>query len=458
MIFREMINFCLKIKIVMLIAVLFFSVYPKYAVANDDTRTVYYVNATSGSDSNNGKSLETPWRTINKVNSTKFSPGDTVLFKCGNNWEENLVIPSSGTSTKPIFFGSYGIGDYPQLYRVSLWAGKKYVRISKLNMKMREGAALSIESGEDIVIDDCIIDGDHKSYNHAAVIYGLTKYGWANAIVIKNSKFKDAGTVENPVCNLSINGLSHNILIANNISYNASDNNMQAYSNKAETGPYNVIFRGNELYNSRKAHGLEIGWNVHNSVVEKNRCYGNKICGLIVVNSHDNVIKNNIVYDNVEEMACYGESYNNLWLNNTILFGDRTVKGMWFRAKHGAGNVFMNNIVVGNNSNFPELIINGAEEVESDYNCFYDEKGTKFEYKNLIYTSLDSYQSMSNQDIHSIEKDPRLIDEKYDLKSNSPCINAGITHLGVLDDFRGIERPQGVKYDIGAYEHVLKFE
>ena len=40
----------------------------------------------------------------------------------------------------------------------------------------------------------------------------------------------------------------------------------------------------------------------------------------------------------------------------------------------------------------------------------------------------------------------------YTLKSNSPCIDSG-TPLDINYDLNGIYRPQGSKYDIGAYEY-----
>jgi hypothetical protein len=43
----------------------------------------YYVKST-GSDSNSGLSDALAWKTISKVNSQTFSPGDTILFNCGD--------------------------------------------------------------------------------------------------------------------------------------------------------------------------------------------------------------------------------------------------------------------------------------------------------------------------------------------------------------------------------------
>ena len=58
------------------------------AVAKDieakTTGTTYYVDSTSGNDENNGTSENAPWKSLEKVNSTVFQPGDQILFKTGS--------------------------------------------------------------------------------------------------------------------------------------------------------------------------------------------------------------------------------------------------------------------------------------------------------------------------------------------------------------------------------------
>jgi len=72
----------------------------------------YYVDATLGDDSNPGTQSQ-PWKTISKVNSSSFNPGDKIYFKRGEVWREQLTVPSSGEEGNPITFGAYGSGDKP---------------------------------------------------------------------------------------------------------------------------------------------------------------------------------------------------------------------------------------------------------------------------------------------------------------------------------------------------------
>lgn len=76
----------------------------------------YYVDAGAGSDGASGNQPSTAWRSISRVNSATFQPGDRVLFKRGGVWREQLTINDSGESGSPIVFGSYGTGDAPVVW------------------------------------------------------------------------------------------------------------------------------------------------------------------------------------------------------------------------------------------------------------------------------------------------------------------------------------------------------
>ena len=72
----------------------------------------YFVDATLGVDGAAGTELA-PWKTISKVNGEAYSAGDSISFKKGELWREQLTVPSSGSSGNPITFGAYGSGSAP---------------------------------------------------------------------------------------------------------------------------------------------------------------------------------------------------------------------------------------------------------------------------------------------------------------------------------------------------------
>lgn len=74
----------------------------------------YYVSF-SGSDSNSGRSENEAWRTLEKVNSVTFSPGDSILFCADDIWIGQLSPKGSGSKEHFIYIGSYGKGRKPYI-------------------------------------------------------------------------------------------------------------------------------------------------------------------------------------------------------------------------------------------------------------------------------------------------------------------------------------------------------
>jgi parallel beta-helix repeat protein len=75
--------------------------------------TTYYVDSMNGRDDNNGVSAATAWKTLARISSSKFMPGDNVLLRRGSVWREQLNFPSSGSVGSPIVIDAYGQGESP---------------------------------------------------------------------------------------------------------------------------------------------------------------------------------------------------------------------------------------------------------------------------------------------------------------------------------------------------------
>ncbi|MBF8187328.1 discoidin domain-containing protein [Nonomuraea sp. K274] len=71
--------------------------------------TDYFVDATNGHDDASGTSRETAWSSLAKVNATTFRPGDRILLKAGEQWQDEQLWPKgSGGAGKPIIISAYG--------------------------------------------------------------------------------------------------------------------------------------------------------------------------------------------------------------------------------------------------------------------------------------------------------------------------------------------------------------
>ena len=77
--------------------------------------TVFYLNASTGNDSNTGTSTGAPWKTLSAIGSHSFSAGDVIAFNRGQTFTGTATINSSGASTNPITITAYGSGSQPLL-------------------------------------------------------------------------------------------------------------------------------------------------------------------------------------------------------------------------------------------------------------------------------------------------------------------------------------------------------
>ncbi|MFG2133712.1 discoidin domain-containing protein [Streptomyces sp. NPDC048751] len=69
----------------------------------------YFIDATRGRDSAAGTSRATAWRTLAKANATTFQPGDRILLKAGEQWQDQQLWPKgSGSAGRPITISAYG--------------------------------------------------------------------------------------------------------------------------------------------------------------------------------------------------------------------------------------------------------------------------------------------------------------------------------------------------------------
>ncbi len=82
--------------------------------------TTYYVDtaADAGGDGTTQEltGANCAFKTIAQVNAGSFAAGDSMLFKKGCTWREQLTIPTAGSAGNPITYGSYGSGASPKIY------------------------------------------------------------------------------------------------------------------------------------------------------------------------------------------------------------------------------------------------------------------------------------------------------------------------------------------------------
>lgn len=97
----------------------FLLVFVLFGFARHVNAATYYVDSVNGSDSNTGLSTSLSWQTLAKVKKASLLPGDSVLFKRGDDFRSDdiyytdtsnrmWILTQSGTPNNPITFGAYG--------------------------------------------------------------------------------------------------------------------------------------------------------------------------------------------------------------------------------------------------------------------------------------------------------------------------------------------------------------
>lgn len=72
----------------------------------------YYVSP-SGNDAASGLSVKDAWKSIDKINSVTFQPGDKILLESGKTFPGQMVLKGSGTPENPILLSSFGGPERP---------------------------------------------------------------------------------------------------------------------------------------------------------------------------------------------------------------------------------------------------------------------------------------------------------------------------------------------------------
>ena len=81
----------------------------------------YYVHAGAGSDSADGLSEATAWKSLKRLNKTSFQPGDALFLRAGEVFYGQFQSDDSGAAGKPIKLTSYGDGPKPRIAAQGLY-------------------------------------------------------------------------------------------------------------------------------------------------------------------------------------------------------------------------------------------------------------------------------------------------------------------------------------------------
>ncbi|CQR53576.1 hypothetical protein [Paenibacillus riograndensis] len=111
--------------------------------------TTYYVDSALGNDNAAGNSETSAWKTLTKVNTVTFNPGDRILLKAGGVWSNQyLDLKGSGTEGSPIVVD--GSGSKPLIHFGNTSVNGEGFGVRLRNVSYWEINNLEITSGEQL--------------------------------------------------------------------------------------------------------------------------------------------------------------------------------------------------------------------------------------------------------------------------------------------------------------------
>jgi hypothetical protein len=250
------------------------------------------------------------------------------------------------------------------------------------------------------------------------------------------------------------------------------------------------------LRNNYSAIAPEVGWNrlednearfgIH--IYDENEC--GEYTGIFKV--HDNWIENQVGAGiNIGTQNCAlnplgfrgnVQAYNNILINpgqyspvstyghGIMLYGQLNYMNvkLWNNTIYGYGSpsntandVFVIWTQTGSVNNFDGMV-DMYNNIIVDTNGFtyvpatYQRAPDNYE-NNIWYSTNVSPPVLPSWDLTAVSQDPLFTSPStndFTLQSTSPAINAGTTLALVSNDFLGVSRPQGISYDIGAFEYI----
>ena len=75
----------------------------------------FYVDSQNGNDKNDGTSASKAFKSLSKVSSKYYQPGDKILFKSGCTFSGSMTIKGYGQANARVTIGSYGSGNKPKI-------------------------------------------------------------------------------------------------------------------------------------------------------------------------------------------------------------------------------------------------------------------------------------------------------------------------------------------------------
>ncbi|MCX7996063.1 MAG: T9SS type A sorting domain-containing protein [candidate division WOR-3 bacterium] len=400
--------------------------------------TTYYVSI-NGNDNWSGTSPDSAWRHINRACTTVVA-GDTVLVLPGD-YNERVTFRRSGNAHQKIVFKSH-----PRR-TATTWGfdtnsptAGSYTRIEGFNIEWDTSLTSWRDFGIFINSNNVEIVDNYISNFRKTAIQGNWSQPWRRDIYIANNRIFHCqmgigvqGTkwiIENNEieklfyyrpgdCDYT-RFFGDSILFKNNYFHGTHFDSIgtahvdcfQTFDNNGEHARY-VVIDGNR------------GFDFHQGFMGEANYYHN---------SHDIIFKNNIFARGGAWGLCVKNIANVKAYNNTFAY--IRWHGVGFSGQYAQNGDVRNNIFFNTNTSYWWA---DTATATGDYNLIFGARPP----------TVVGPHDILNQDPLFVDS----VNNDFRLRPNSPAIDHGDSLLEVIYDIIGVPRPQGPRWDIGAYEY-----
>ncbi|ANH80966.1 hypothetical protein A8C56_08210 [Niabella ginsenosidivorans] len=478
----------------------------------------YYVDP-DGNDNNKGTSASAAWKTLSKVNSVIFLPGDRILLKSGGVWNEPLYPKGSGKAGALIIIDKYGGTIRPVingggktngsstllLNKVSYWEVNNLEITNKVPERVTYAATgIRVNGGDrpdsfftNITIKNCYV------HDVNAATARQSNYVKGTGGIIINGKVKDVLVQNCHIANCSVEGLRttgfsdresrlKNIVFDNNFIeniygdgivmaqvssgsrvthntvYNACMTNDINFAGIWTVGSSNTIISHNEVYGMKGGgpnDGMAFdadGWDepsaTEGDIFEYNYSHDNNGGFFLFMNHSNNII----VRYNVSVNDVGKTGRKKLFLIQNSPNKDRFVYNNVFYIKNPVNMLFWEGTgaLFANNIFYTEAAISRLASVTPDARARFSNNCF---YPAAVFSLLNWGTSVRSNNFYD---NPLFVNPGsgpgfeaaggYILRSGSPCRNAGIfIRNNGGTDFSGNHLPED-NPDVGAFQHTVR--
>ncbi|MBX2825825.1 MAG: hypothetical protein KTR33_13925, partial [Gammaproteobacteria bacterium] len=427
--------------------------------------TAYYVDATNGSDSNDG-SFGNPFQTLSAMNAVTLNPGDYVYLARGETWAETLTNFDNGAVGNPITFTAYGSGARPVVRQGNIRGqSKRWHDIDVDGGRIADERGLRMESGANMEvlraeIFDCKNNGlqiaDVTSIHvgdleiHDCLRGSYTGVGETNpdahGISVENTQnLTSSGTIEIYRCSGDSVQIDPGRAAADNIDFTGSINIWWTgpLASDFDAGWLTGTVPGENAIDTKVLTGTRMSFLINNLT-----SYGwdGGIANMAVLNIKegcDFVLDGGTFYDNDIVFRLRGGVDNpDIRVMNTVSYDNERV----IRIEDGLNNLeFFNNTVGSGNTTVLQEVGSPAgfgTGTDIRNNAFHTAVPSATEFNdasNVAFVNADVFDEATN--------DYRLLDTATTL------IDDGDTITAVTQDRLGQAR--AAPYAVGAYEQPV---